>query len=308
MPREVFGQAFRFLPQAELLTFEEIARLARAGRGPRRAQDPPHRRRAAAAPGPARSSWRMLAGIDGLEDLTLTTNGSLLAEQGAGARRGRPAAHHREPRLARRRGLRAAQRRALPGGAAWSPASTPPSRRPGAHQGQHGRAAWRQRGRASCRWPASPASAATSCASSSTWTSATPTAGSSSEVVPAAEIVARIDRRAAPGAPAAPVPGRGRDALALPRRRRRGRRHRLGHAALLRRLHARPADRRGAALHVPLRRPRHGPAGAAAEGRRRCRHPCAAGAHLGRTHRPLLRAALVATADLPKVEMSRIGG
>ena len=29
MPREVFGQDFRFLPQADLLTFEEIARLAR---------------------------------------------------------------------------------------------------------------------------------------------------------------------------------------------------------------------------------------------------------------------------------------
>src|SRR3954471_9725562 len=30
MPREVFGPSFRFLPRAELLTFEEIARLARA--------------------------------------------------------------------------------------------------------------------------------------------------------------------------------------------------------------------------------------------------------------------------------------
>ena len=29
MPREVYGQAFRFLPHDQLLTFEEIARLAR---------------------------------------------------------------------------------------------------------------------------------------------------------------------------------------------------------------------------------------------------------------------------------------
>ena len=29
MPREVFGRDFRFLPQADLLTFEEITRLAR---------------------------------------------------------------------------------------------------------------------------------------------------------------------------------------------------------------------------------------------------------------------------------------
>ena len=51
--------------------------------------------------------------------------------------------------------------------------------RPGADQGQHGRAPRAQRGRASCPWPATSASAATSCASSSTWTWATPTAGDS---------------------------------------------------------------------------------------------------------------------------------
>jgi cyclic pyranopterin phosphate synthase len=28
MPREVFGSAYRFLPREQLLTFEEIARLA----------------------------------------------------------------------------------------------------------------------------------------------------------------------------------------------------------------------------------------------------------------------------------------
>ena len=29
MPKEVFGSSYRFLPRAELLTFEEIERLAR---------------------------------------------------------------------------------------------------------------------------------------------------------------------------------------------------------------------------------------------------------------------------------------
>ncbi|MDX1501779.1 MAG: radical SAM protein, partial [Thermoanaerobaculia bacterium] len=28
MPREVFGEAFKYLPQAEILSYEEIARLA----------------------------------------------------------------------------------------------------------------------------------------------------------------------------------------------------------------------------------------------------------------------------------------
>ena len=53
MPREVFGPDFAFLPRSEILSFEEIARLARVVRGARRAQDPPHRRRADAARGAA---------------------------------------------------------------------------------------------------------------------------------------------------------------------------------------------------------------------------------------------------------------
>ena len=49
MPREVFGPGFQFLPRAELLTFEEITRLAtRVRRGGGR-EAAPHRRRAAAA-------------------------------------------------------------------------------------------------------------------------------------------------------------------------------------------------------------------------------------------------------------------
>jgi len=79
MPREVFGADFRFLPRAEILTFEEIARLARvlAGLGARKVRltggEPLLR---AQLP----TLVRMLTAIPGLE-VTLTTNGSLLAEQ-----------------------------------------------------------------------------------------------------------------------------------------------------------------------------------------------------------------------------------
>ena len=70
------------------------------------------------------------------------------------------------------------------------------------------------------------------------------------------------------------LPRRGRAALALPRRRRRDRRDRLGHAAVLRRLHARADLGRGPALHLPLRPPRARPA--RARPRRRLRRRAAA--------------------------------
>jgi cyclic pyranopterin phosphate synthase len=78
MPREVFGPGFRFLPRADLLTFEEIARLARlfVGEGVRKLRltggEPLLRRDLPTLVG-------MLAAIEGVEDITLTTNGSLLA-------------------------------------------------------------------------------------------------------------------------------------------------------------------------------------------------------------------------------------
>ncbi len=46
MPREVFGPGFAFLPRAELLTFEEIARLAAHLRRAGRREDSADRRRA----------------------------------------------------------------------------------------------------------------------------------------------------------------------------------------------------------------------------------------------------------------------
>src|ERR1700736_4431460 len=78
MPKEVFGRDFHFLPAAQLLTFEEIERLARifvahGGRKIRLTGGEPLLRRG------LEKLVAMLAGIDGLRDLTLTTNGSMLA-------------------------------------------------------------------------------------------------------------------------------------------------------------------------------------------------------------------------------------
>src|SRR5438552_1457219 len=79
MPKEVFGRDFAFLPSAQLLTFEEITRLARlfVGIGVEKI------RLTGGEPLLRRDLERlvaMLASIDGLRDLTLTTNGSLLTQ------------------------------------------------------------------------------------------------------------------------------------------------------------------------------------------------------------------------------------
>ncbi len=79
MPREVFGPSFEFLRRDEILSFEEITRLARifASVGVRKVRltggEPTLR---AELP----TLIRMLSAIEGLE-VTLTTNGSLLAHQ-----------------------------------------------------------------------------------------------------------------------------------------------------------------------------------------------------------------------------------
>jgi cyclic pyranopterin phosphate synthase len=89
MPKEVFDKDYRFLPQASLLTFEEITRTARlfAAHGVRKLRltggEPLLRKNVEALIG-------MLAALRGADgqalDITLTTNGSLLARK-AGALR-----------------------------------------------------------------------------------------------------------------------------------------------------------------------------------------------------------------------------
>ncbi|MFN2427381.1 MAG: GTP 3',8-cyclase MoaA [Candidatus Binatia bacterium] len=82
MPAEIYGERYEFLPRPEILTFEEIVRLARlfvelgvekirlTGGEPLLRSQLPHLVRA-------------LADIANLRDVTLTTNGVLLAEQAA---------------------------------------------------------------------------------------------------------------------------------------------------------------------------------------------------------------------------------
>jgi cyclic pyranopterin phosphate synthase len=80
MPAEIFGARYHFLPKDDILTFEEITRLTRifvdlgvtkvrlTGGEPLLRQD-------------LHLLVAMLADINGIEDLTLTTNGYLLAQQ-----------------------------------------------------------------------------------------------------------------------------------------------------------------------------------------------------------------------------------
>ncbi|MCI0424888.1 MAG: GTP 3',8-cyclase MoaA [Actinobacteria bacterium] len=80
MPREVFGPDHRFLPREQLLTFSEIATLARVfvARGVQKV------RLTGGEPLLRKGMERlveMLAAIAGVDDLTLTTNGSLLARK-----------------------------------------------------------------------------------------------------------------------------------------------------------------------------------------------------------------------------------
>jgi cyclic pyranopterin phosphate synthase len=78
MPREVFGPGFAFLQRSELLTFEEISRIARAlaARGVEKIRltggEPLLRRE-------LERLVEMLAGIEGIQEIALTTNGLLLA-------------------------------------------------------------------------------------------------------------------------------------------------------------------------------------------------------------------------------------
>src|SRR5438874_5694468 len=80
MPREVFGRDFQFLPSTALLSFEEIARLSRIfiEQGIEKIRltggEPLVRR-------DVEKLVEMLAPLPGLKDLTLTTNGSLLAKK-----------------------------------------------------------------------------------------------------------------------------------------------------------------------------------------------------------------------------------
>ena len=111
------------------------------------------------------------------------------------------------------------------------------------------------------------------------------------DVVPADEILATIDAEL----PLEPVAANYRGEVAgryrFRRRRRRARRDRVGHATVLRGLHARAAVGRGTPVHVPVRGRRHGPQDPAPGRRDGCRAHGADRGDLGRARRPLLGAA-----------------
>ncbi len=81
MPKEIYGKGYRFLPREQLLTFEEIGRLVRifASLGVRKI------RLTGGEPLMRRGLEHLVADLAGIPDLdlTLTTNGSLLAAQAA---------------------------------------------------------------------------------------------------------------------------------------------------------------------------------------------------------------------------------
>jgi cyclic pyranopterin phosphate synthase len=84
MPKEVFGRDYVFLPHSEVLTFEEITRLSRlfVDHGVEKIRltggEPLVRR-------DIEKLIAMLAAVEGLRDLTMTTNGSLLTRARARA-------------------------------------------------------------------------------------------------------------------------------------------------------------------------------------------------------------------------------
>lgn len=85
MPREIFGPGFSYLPKEDILTFEEIGRLAKifCALGVRKL------RLTGGEPLLRRNLDRLVGALsttDGLEEITLTTNGSRLAEEAAALR------------------------------------------------------------------------------------------------------------------------------------------------------------------------------------------------------------------------------
>ena len=105
MPKEIFDKQYAFLPHASLLSFEEITRVARlfGAHGVRKLRltggEPLLRKNLEVLVG-------MLAALrtpDGAPlDLTLTTNGSLLARKARLLKDAGSDARHRQPRCARR--------------------------------------------------------------------------------------------------------------------------------------------------------------------------------------------------------------
>ena len=256
MPKEVYGRDFPFLPRDQILSFEEIVRVARAfvelgveklritGGEPLVRRDLPELiAMLAAAPDPG---WRP----DG-PDPHHEWRGATGPRWAAPRRRARP--RHRQPRLARRRDVHVDERGGLPGEPGAGRDRRRARGRPVADQGQHGHQTGSQRGLDRAARPL----------------------GSRGWPDPAVHRVhgrraherlatrrrrARVGGhradlgRAAARSPRPELPGRGGHSLAICRRVGRGRRHRLRQRPVLRRLHAGSTVRRWPAVHLSVRR------------------------------------------------------
>ena len=251
MPKEVFGADYEFLPRSEILTFEEITRLARIfeEHGVEKI------RLTGGEPLLRRNLERLIEMLREPRRPRPHADDERLAARAQGARAARrgPRARHREPRLARRRGVPGDERRRLPGRARARGHRGRGGGRARADQDQHGGEARRERPHDRRRWRATSAAPATSCASSSTWTSARPTAGAWTTSCPRPRSSAAISREL----PLEPVDANYYGEVAERWRYRDGSGE-IGviasvTQAFCRDLHARAALDRRQALHVPLR-------------------------------------------------------
>ena len=175
MPREVFGANFRFLPREELLSFEEITQVvaAMAAHGVSKVRltggEPLLRR-------DLERLIEMLARVEGVSDIALTTNGLLLARN---AQRLRDAGLDRvtvsldaldESALRAMSDTPVSPEQILEGIEAAGRAGLAPVK--------VNMVVRRAATITACsRWPSAFAAGRRSCASSSSWTSAPPTAG-----------------------------------------------------------------------------------------------------------------------------------
>ena len=305
MPKEVFDADYAFLPRAELLTFEEITRVARifVDLGVTKIRltggEPLLRRN-------IERLVEMLAKIGGI-DLTLTTNGSLLAKK---ARALRDAGLTRvtvsldsldDATFRAMNDVDFPVAKVLDGIDAAAAAGLAPIKvnmvvKRGTNETSIVPMARHFKGSGHIvRFIEYMDVGATN-----GWRM--------DDVVSAAEIVRTIDAELPLESVDPELHRRSRRALALPRRQRRDRRHRLGDAGVLPRLHARAPVHRRQALHVPLRHrglrpPRARPRRRRRRADRQCRRR-----HLARARRPLFGNPHRETVREPKVEMSYIGG
>ncbi len=268
MPKDVFGRDYPFLAHSDLLSFEEITRLARVFK----ALGVQKVRLTGGEPLLRRSVERlveMLAGIGGL-DLTLTTNGALLARKAralkdAGLGRVTVSLDSLDDAVFRRMNdvdfpvanVLAGIDAAAAAGLAPVKLNMVVKRGMNAHEILPMARRFRGTGHI-LRFIEFMDVGATN-----GWRM--------DDVLPAREVVRTIDAEMPLEPVDANYAGEVAAALALPRRRRRDRRDRLGHAGVLPRLHARAAVDRGQALYLPVRRPGLGPARAAARRRFRRR-------------------------------------